>query len=277
MAVVQIFNDISLRKLAREMLAKTLKQAKYKGAANAAARKALIDALVAKLRKKLAKAGLDSKGKITLTEGMMFSVGKRKTKKFGKLVDPIKDGSEKDKWSWWKPVMGPMYNTPELVDLKPPVKIADPDIINFNDDMLDQDIMADLIFEGIGGHEIINIARNDLVNGQPVIYRPIKNLEQLSLDYNSGTLLANENSNKTIFNDFGIPFEERLPLPGFNSSGDLLSTLGTGPNGEVVYLEDETGDIVINVANLRVNERVEIDLISNLNLFNDTIYIEENL
>ena len=64
------------------------------------------------------------------------------------------------------------------------VKVATPDLILKDADVIDVDIMTDLIFEDIGGYELATISRHDLVNGQEVIYSPIKNLtdrEYLSL------------------------------------------------------------------------------------------------
>ncbi len=268
MAYVEIYKNIGVKKIARQMLKGTFKKKKL----TAAQKKALTAKLAKKIRRL---GGGPATGKFILQRGEVYAVGKKKTKKFGKLIDPNLSGGPKDKWAWWTP-LPPFsgYSSPDIKDIKPPVRIADPDIITFNDDLLDIDIMSDMIFEGIGGHEIINIARNDIVNGQPVSYQPIRNLNQLALDYNSGTLLANEDANKTIFDDFGIKFEDKLPIPGFNDAGDLVANLGTGPSGEIVYLESLTGDIVINVTNLRLNERIEIDLINSLDSFNDTIYVE---
>jgi hypothetical protein len=280
MALVKVTKNIGIKRLARQMTKETRKKIKGK-----AAKQKLTREFEAKLRRKLKEQGIALGGKNQniiqgkKAGGLIFGVGKRKTKKFGTLVDPFLGGGPKDKWEWYNPVPeiggGGGYSAPSLPELKPPVRIADPDIINFNDDLLDIDIMADMIFEGIGGHEIINIARNDLVNGQPVLYQPIRNLNQLSLDYNSDTLLANENPNTIIFDNFGILFEDKLPNPGINDFTELVSSLGTGPNGEIVYLEEETGGIVINVANMQADERVEIDLINSLEAFNDTIYVEE--
>jgi hypothetical protein len=208
-----------------------------------------------------------------LKAGMIINVGKRKTKRFGELQE-----------SPGRYVF--LNSTPEYIprssgtratassQAQTSVKIADPDIVDFNDDLMDIDIMADLIFEGIGGHEIINIARNDLINGQPAIYKPIKNLDALSIQYNSTNLLASESSSSSIFDGFGIFFEEKLPGPGITELGEEVVNLGSGTNGEIVYV-DESGNLVVNVANLNVDERVEVDVISNLELFNDTIYIED--
>jgi hypothetical protein len=230
---------------------------------------------LAKKIKNLNPKKITQKGQ-TLKAGMVLKVGKKKTKKFGELVDLPGKYVFLDSTPAYIPKSSSSKDSEGSArrNAKQPVKIADPDIINFNDDLMDIDIMSDLIFEGIGGHEIINIVRNDLINGQPAIYRPIKNLDALSIQYNSTNLLASESSSNSIFDGFGIFFEEKLPLPGLNELGEEVINLGTGPNGEIIYLEDN-GDLVVNVANLNIDEVLEIDVINSLELFNDTIYVED--
>jgi hypothetical protein len=67
------------------------------------------------------------------------------------------------------PAIGPSANTSSI-------KIATPDIMIGKDEVVPIETMTNLIFEDIGGQEIINISRADLVNGQKVVYQPIKNL-----------------------------------------------------------------------------------------------------
>lgn len=141
-------------------------------------------------------------------------------------------------------------------------KIADPDIIIFEEDT-PIDEMADLIFEDIGGQEIITISRNDVVNGQEVAYRPIRNLAKLNLKYNSQTLSSVQNSSKIFFDNFPIKLENHIPAEG------------SGPNGEIVYI-DNNGNIVVNVQDLASDERVEVQVLRSGDILNDTIYIGES-
>jgi len=50
--------------------------------------------------------------------------------------------------------------------------------------------------------------------------------------------------------------------------------VGTGPNGEIVYL-DENGNLVVNIINLLSDEQIEIQIITSGEIFDDTIYDEE--
>lgn len=141
-------------------------------------------------------------------------------------------------------------------------KIADPDIIIFEDN-LPVEAMADLIFEDIGGQEIITISRNDIVNGQEVAYRPIKNLSKLSLKYNSQTMSSVQDSSKVFFDNFPIKLEDHIP------------SQGSGPNGEIVYI-DNNGDLVVNVQDLAPDERVEVQVLRRGDILDDTIYTGES-
>lgn len=140
------------------------------------------------------------------------------------------------------------------------VKIPTTDIILYNDESTPIEVMSDLIFENIGGQEIINIARNDIINGQNVIYQPIKNLTNLYFQYNPQNILALQNISDEYFKKFPIKLENTIP------------NIGTGPNGETVYIEESTGNLVINVINLSPDEQVEVEILSNGAIFDDTIY-----
>lgn len=140
------------------------------------------------------------------------------------------------------------------------VKIPTTDIILYNDESTPIEVMSDLIFEDIGGQEIINIARNDLVNGQKVIYQPIKNLTSLAFQYNPQNILGLQDTAESYFNKFSIKLENTIP------------DVGTGPNGETVYIDPNSGDLIINVINLNSDEQVEVQVLNSGTIFNDTIY-----
>ena len=128
----------------------------------------------------------------------------------------------------------PMDSRYQYVSVKP----ATPDIIEFDRDGIEEDVMVDLLFEDIGGQELINIARNDIINGQSVIYHPIKNIGQLANKYNSQNILYIPQTAYSFFSNFPLKFVNYLPNEG------------NGPNGESVYL-DSSGSLVINLINIK--------------------------
>ena len=136
-----------------------------------------------------------------------------------------------------------------------PVKTAPIDTVLFNDDSMSIEIMADLIFEDIGGHELINIARNDIINGQQISYTPIKNLGLIQQKYNPNNILGLQATSEKYFANFPIKFEEKVPVEG------------NGPNGSNVYFDDVTGDLIIEGVNLNKDELFEVEV-----SLNGTIY-----
>jgi hypothetical protein len=166
------------------------------------------------------------------------------------------------------------------------VKIATPDLIIASDDMMSIEIMTDLIFEEIGGYELATISRHDLVNGQKVIYAPIKNLTDLYLQYNPNNVLRLQASDSYL---------KSLPLSIF----DYLPVCGTGydlepvyispgqvnpdktkwtkvPNCRSVYIDPLTGDLVINLINIKESDQAEIQILSSGQIFDDTIHNGSN-
>jgi hypothetical protein len=166
------------------------------------------------------------------------------------------------------------------------VKIATPDLILFNDEVMSIEIMTDLIFEDIGGYELATISRHDLVNGQKVIYAPIKNLTDLYLQYNPNNVLRLQASD-SFFKSLPLSIFDHLPecgtgydiTPVYLSPGvedpDKTKWIKT-PNCESVYIDPITGDLVINLINVKENEQVEVQVLTSGEIFDDTMYDGSN-
>lgn len=144
----------------------------------------------------------------------------------------------------------PSYAPPPPPPPPPPkVKVAPIDTVLFDDDAVPKEIIADLLFEDIGGQEILTIARHDTVNGQTVLYQPIKNINILQQQYNPNNLLKLRDTSDTIFGNFSINLFDKIPQ------------VGNGTDGKNVYL-DSDGNIIIEFVNLNPDEIVEVQLTS---------------
>ena len=128
------------------------------------------------------------------------------------------------------------------------VKTATKDIILFDDGTVPIDLMADLIFEDIGGQELINIARRDTVNGQKVIYQPIKNLSSVEQQYNPNNLISLQSTSDKYFANFSIKLDDKIPQ------------VGGGPGGDYVYIDTLTGNLIVEAVNLEIDEQIEIQV-----------------
>ena len=142
------------------------------------------------------------------------------------------------------------FSTPTIVApvVAPPVKTAPIDTLLFDQESVSTDALVNLIFENIGGQELINITRNDIVNGQEVVYQPIKNLSSIQQQYNPNNILSLQSTSDKYFANFSIKLENRIPNPG------------TGPNGSYVYLDNNTGNLIIEAINLELDEQIEAEI-----------------
>jgi hypothetical protein len=139
------------------------------------------------------------------------------------------------------------------------VKTASPQYILFDEESAPIDIMTQLIFEDIGGQEILNIARNDTVFGSNLIYEKISNSNQITQKYNSYNLSPIDKTSVQYFKNFPINFESKVP------------NKANGQNNFNVYIDEITGNLVIDLINMEQDEQVEIEILTSGNFYYDTI------
>ena len=141
----------------------------------------------------------------------------------------------------------------------PPVKTATPDIVLFNDETVPIEVMEDLLFENIGGQELINIARSDTINGQPISYQPIKNISAIQQQYNPNNIVSLQQTSNRFFAGFSIKLEDKIPNEG------------NGSNGSNIYIDSNTGNLTIELVKLESDEQVEIQIVTNGTIYEDTV------
>ncbi len=135
------------------------------------------------------------------------------------------------------------------------VKVATPDIIIETQEVLPLELVSELIFEDIAGQEIINISRHDTINGQNVIYTPIKNAKQLAIQNSPSNILSLQGSSDKLFNSFPIKVESYVALEEAK-----------------VYYDKASRSIVLEIPDLEPDKFVEVQIISSGILLDDTIY-----
>lgn len=138
-----------------------------------------------------------------------------------------------------------------------PVKIATPDVMLYTVSDLEVQAINDILFENIGGQELISISRNDILNGQDIKVQPIKNLKALGLKYNSKNIVSLSETSASFFNNFPIALENYLPD---QSDGVKLSEI------------DEDFNLVINFINVPNGQQVEVELFASGNILDETIF-----
>ena len=129
---------------------------------------------------------------------------------------------------------------------KPAIKTAPIDTVQFDDDLIPDSVLTDLLFQNIGGQELINTARTDTVNGQQVIYNIIKNLSSIQQQYNPNNIVSLQDTSDKYFDNFTINFDFRVP--------------DKAPGQEYIYINSDNGELVIEAVNLRPDEQIEVQI-----------------
>jgi hypothetical protein len=207
---------------------------------------------VTALTKKIKKLNNITKKGQDLTSSMgPIRVGKINTTLGGKKVK-LRDKSTKNKFNFLsaepKTSSDGAFGSGGSGSSSSAVKSAPIDTVVFIDEAFSAEFITDLLFEDIGGQELLSIARNDTVNGQDVAYQPIKNLSILRDTYNVNSLLRLQETSDRFFANFIIDLREKIPQ------------VGNGENGANYYLDLTTGDGVIELINMRDDEEVEIQI-----------------
>ena len=115
----------------------------------------------------------------------------------------------------------------------PVVKTATPQYILPGDDVMPAEIMTDLIFENIGGQELLLLSRHDLISGDYIPQQLIANIKKINNEYDPKNMFISQTSNK-YFANFAIKLNTKIP------------NVGNGPDGSNVYL-DTDGGIELNL------------------------------
>lgn len=143
-----------------------------------------------------------------------------------------------------------------------PIKIAQSNLL-VNKQDTPVEALESLFFEDLTGIELIQIARSDMLSGSVNLeYQPIKNIANLSMRYSPQNILALQDTDKEYFRRFPIFLSDYLPT----------DYEGTGPNGANRYIEEGTGNLIVNFKDLDSDLRVEFQLITLNSVVNKTTY-----
>jgi hypothetical protein len=83
--------------------------------------------------------------------------------------------------------------------------------------------IVERFFEELGGTELINLSRYDLIDGIDVSYQPIANLSRLRRRFNPNNIIALDILSDNEFAKFSINLLSRgINEPYFDDSGNLV-------------------------------------------------------
>jgi len=141
-----------------------------------------------------------------------------------------------------------------------PIRVATPEVILINQETLPVDLMTNMIFESIGGQELLSLSRHDLISGSSLQFQPISNLSDIAVQNNSHNIIPMPDSSNAYFNSFPIKLDTHI----IESYGDLDTTH--------IYLDKVNNQLILKLTGLKSGEQVEVEILSSITTFNDTIY-----
>jgi hypothetical protein len=115
------------------------------------------------------------------------------------------------------------------------------------------ELMTEMTIEDIGSLELINTARHNLITGNNIVYTPFSKLSVLNAQYDPLKILALADGTPAQFDAFSISLENYIP--------DQLTNVSI----------DDSGSIIVEFINIQDGDFVEVEIISQGTLYNDTI------
>jgi hypothetical protein len=125
------------------------------------------------------------------------------------------------------------------------VKQPDPSVILFDSGTVSPEYLIELEYEDISGMELINMSRSDLIDGQSVIYSPIKNLSYLRNKYNPNNIIAIPSYSYSEFSKYRIDLILRgIRDPYFDENGSMVIEIDDIKEEELIEVQiDSSGTI----------------------------------
>lgn len=148
------------------------------------------------------------------------------------------------------PVIDPVPYTPPSIassSPKPDTKPATPDLIMISDEAFPVELITDLLFEDIGGTEILNIARHDLVDGAELSYQQISNMAKVTTVSGGANLQSLTQTSEDLFSQFPLKRYQYVPASTDDPSGMNRN----------VYLNNN-GDLVIELSGVDSSYQLEV-------------------
>jgi hypothetical protein len=130
--------------------------------------------------------------------------------------------------------------------------------------------LEQLFLTDIGGRELISLSRHDQINGINQEYSPIKNLSDISLQYNPLAISPNADNVTTYLTSFNFDITKYVPTQQELDAEYPLET--DASKRAVVYFDKETNSLNVHVKNIFVNEKIEVEFIVPEEVKDGTIY-----
>lgn len=158
----------------------------------------------------------------------------------------------------FSPVPEQGIGQPNIPIVSSPVKVATPETYELYPTSPSGIVAAQMFLEMLGGNELIEVSRHDLINGYNTKYQPIKDAQVIATQFNAFNIIPLQDTLPNYLDNFPIKLEERIP-----------NTTSEEPSNVTI---DANGIITIELVNLKPDEVVEVEIFYQGEILDDTIY-----
>ena len=156
------------------------------------------------------------------------------------------------------------YSPPPPPQAPPPdapiVKSPGRDVSYFDDSNVKRGQLERLLFQNIGGSELVTLARQDTIDGINPRYTIISNLSRLRTEFNPFSLIARQRKGETFSLQYPIRLSERIPDSKYLLNNDI----------ENFYYIATNGDLTIELMNMKSGELIEVEIVSSATIYEVT-------
>lgn len=124
------------------------------------------------------------------------------------------------------------------------------DVVLFSENDVSIEGITNLLFEQIGGIELISMVRRDTVEGQNPYYTVISNLSSIKKEFDPTQIISRQRPNQSFFDVFSIDLNSKIPDQIYLETNNL----------DNFFYIDTNGDLIIELDNMESDEIVELEI-----------------
>jgi hypothetical protein len=124
------------------------------------------------------------------------------------------------------------------------------DVVTFVQSSFSAEGITNLLFEQIGGIELISMVRRDTVEGQNPYYTVISNLSNIKKEFDPTQIISRQKPNQSFFDIFAIDINTKIPNDLYLEKNNLSN----------FFYIDTNGDFIIELDNMLADEVVELEI-----------------
>ena len=124
------------------------------------------------------------------------------------------------------------------------------DVVLFSENNISVEGITNLLFEDIGGIELISMVRRDTVEGQNPYYTLISNLSSIKREFDPTQIISRQKPNQSFFDIYSIDLNSKIPNEIYLEQNGL----------ENFFYIDSNGDFVIELDNMLQDEIIELEI-----------------